>query len=398
VKRGQIPLIAAVALDMTGFGMIIPDIQTRAERYLVAESWDLPPLITHGVIIGLILSSMFIIQFFVSPIWGAKSDTLGRKNVFLACTLLSAVSMGIYALATTSLLLFVSRVLAGFGGANVAVAQASVADANDGDSRTVALGRLSAAQSGGLIAGPFFGGMVAEFLGSEWVGWIAMGLSLVGVLGVWFWGEFATTEKVGTRRKFGFGPLVREFPNLLPLVILAGAAWFSLSTLEGTFGRLLKAVWGYGEFEFGMLFGFESVIGLLVQGVILVWLVKLFREKQLLWGGYLLQGIGLAMTPFVPNLFGLFVASLFFAFGMSVANPTVNGLCSKSVSEDRQGEVFGVIQSARSVGFMLGPLIGGALFDYWNALPYLFAGGICLVVAFFAPLALPRKSDPVNAG
>jgi MFS family permease len=398
VKRGQIPLVAAVALDMTGFGMIIPDIQTRAERYLVAEAWNLPPLITNGVIIGLILSSMFIIQFFVSPIWGAKSDTLGRKNVFVACTLLSAVSMGIYALATTSILLLLSRILAGFGGANVAVAQAGVADVSEGDSRTVALGRLSAAQSGGLIAGPFFGGLVAKFLGSEWVGWIAMGLSLAGVLGVLIWGEFATSVKVGTRRKFGFGPLVKEFPNLLPLVILAGAAWFSLSTLEGTFGRLLKAVWGYGEFEFGMLFGFESVVGLLVQGVILAWLVKILREKQLLWGGYLLQGIGLAMTPFVPNLAGLFVASLFFAFGMSVANPTVNGLCSKSVSEDRQGEVFGVIQSARSVGFMLGPLIGGALFDHWNALPYLFAGGICLVVAFFAPLALPKNEDPGVAG
>ncbi len=378
--------------------MIIPDIQTRAERYLIAESWNLPPFITNGVIIGIILSSMFIIQFFVSPIWGAKSDNLGRKNVFVACTLLSAVSMGVYALATTSMLLFLSRILAGFGGANVAVAQAGVADASDGDSRTAALGRLSAAQSGGLIAGPFLGGMVAQFWGSEWVGWIAMSLSLIGAISVWVWGEFATTAKVGTRKRFGFGPLVKEFPNLLPLVILAGSAWFALSTLEGTFGRLLKAVWGYGEFEFGILFGFESVVGLCVQGLILAWLVKIFREKQLLWGGFLLQGIGLAMTPFVPNMLGLFAASLFFAFGMSVANPTVNGLCSKSVSEERQGEVFGVIQSARSVGFMLGPLIGGALFDHWNAMPYLFAGGICLLVAFFAPLALPKQEESTVAG
>lgn len=383
---------------MTGFGMIIPDIQTRAERYLKAEAWVYPPLITPGVIIGLILSSMFIIQFFVSPIWGAKSDHLGRKNVFVACTMLSAVSMAIYALATTSVLLLLSRIIAGFGGANVAVAQAGVSDSSDGSARTVALGHLSAAQSGGLIAGPFIGGLVAKFLGSEWVGWIAMSLSLIGVLAVWFFGKFASTEKVGTRKKFGFGPLIKEFPNLLPLVILAGAAWFSLSTLEGTFGRLLKSIWGYGEFEFGMLFGFESVVGLVVQGLALGWLVKIFKEKQLLWGGYLLQGIGLAITPFVPNMIGLFVASLLFAFGTSVANPTVNGLCSQSVSEERQGEVFGVIQSARSVGFMLGPLIGGALFDYWDALPYLFAGGICLIVAFFAPLALPRRTETSEAG
>lgn len=398
MKRGQVPLIAAVALDMTGFGMVIPDIQTRAERFLKAEAWDLPPFITPGVIIGLVLSSMFIIQFFVSPIWGAKSDQLGRKNVFIACTLLSVASMLVYAVASTTLWLFASRILAGFGGANVAVAQAGIADGSDEESRTVALGHLSAVQSGGLIAGPFIGGLVASQWGSEWVGWIAMTLSLIGVIGVWIWGEFATSEKVGTRRKFGFGPLVREFPRLLPLILLAGTAWFSLAALEGTFGRLLNATWGYGEFEFGILFGFESVVGLVVQAFALKWLVKHFKERNMLWGGYVLQGIGLAMTPFVPNLAGLFAASLCYAFGLSVANPTVNGLCSKAVSEERQGEVFGVIQSARSVGFMLGPLIGGALFDRWNALPYLFAGGICITVAFFAPLALPKGDQATASG
>lgn len=398
MKRSQLPLILAVGLDMTGFGMIIPDIQTRAEAFLRTEKWNLPPGVSEGVVIGLILASMFIVQFVVSPIWGGKSDRLGRKNVFVACTLLSAGSMAVYAMAGTAALLLASRVIAGFGGANVAVAQASIADSTDGKSRSVGLGYLSAAQSTGLIAGPFFGGVIARLFGSNVLGWVAMALSLAGVAAVVLWGEFAQAEKVSTRRKFGFGPLIRDFPRLLPLVVLAGAAWFALATLEGTFGRLLNATWGYDEFHFGLLFGFESVVGLVVQGLLLKWLIGMLPERWLLWAGYVLQGVGLAATPFVPNLAGLFAASLCYAFGVSVANPTVNGLCSKSVSEDRQGEVFGVLQSARSIGFMLGPLIGGALFDHWNALPYLVAGAVCASVAFASPLAMPQTEEAVAPG
>jgi len=382
MKRSQFPLVLAVALDLTGFGMIIPDIQLRAEG-MGAPGW----------LIGLILACTFMIQFLVSPVWGAKSDALGRKNVFLYCTILSVASMVVYAMAHNIAWLFVSRLLAGFGAANVAVAQASVADNSDESGRTVALGRLSAAQTGGLILGPALGGFVAHQLGSVWVGWIGAGLSAIGVVAVLLFGEFVVAEKVSIRRKFGFGPLVREFPRLLPLIFLASIAWFSLSTLEGTFGRLLKANWGYGQLEFGILFSFESVIGLVVQAVGLAYLTKYLKENQMLIGGYLLQGIGLAMTPFVPDLAGLFAASLFFAFGISVANPTVNGMCSKAVSDDRQGEVFGVIQSARSIGFMIGPLLGGFLFDFYAWLPYAVAGGICVAVALIVQFVLPNHIE-----
>ncbi|ARU42132.1 hypothetical protein CCB80_13670 [Armatimonadetes bacterium Uphvl-Ar1] len=392
MNRGTWPLIVAVGLDLAGFTMIIPDIQLRAEAFLERENWQLPPFLSVGVLIGFILSSMFIVQFFVSPIWGAKSDVWGRKRVFLGCTLLSALSMGIYAIAWSSPILLLSRILAGLGGANVAVAQASIADGSREEVRTAALGKMSAAQSVGLICGPAIGGFVAEYLGSQWVGWIGMGMSLTGAFLVWRFGHFGRAAEVGTRRKFGFGPLVREFPRLLPLVVLAGAAWFSLSALEGTFARLLDQTWSYGQREFGMLFSFEAVIGLVIQAVVLGVIIKYVKDPVLLVGSYLLQGIGLAMTPFAPGLSGLFLASFLYAVGTSVANPTVNGLCSKAVSEDRQGEVFGVIQSARSVGFMLGPLVGGALFDFWSPLPYLFAGGICVLVAFMAPLALPRAA------
>jgi len=376
VRVSAWPLIIAVALDMMGFAMIIPDIQLRAEG-LGAPGW----------MIGAILASTFVIQFFISPWWGARSDRLGRKNVFLFCTSLSAVSMALYAMADAPGWLLLSRILAGFGAANIAVAQASVVDGETHEDRTPALARLSAAQNFGMILGPGLGGWIATAIGSSQLGWIACGLSALGVLIVAIKGQFPAVEEISTRRAFGFGALLKSFPHLVPLVVLAAIAWFSLSALEGTFGRLLKAEWGYGSFEFGMLFSFESALILLVQAVFLTVITKRFKPRMILVVGYLFQGLGLAMTPFAPGLAVLFLCSGLYAFGVSIANPTVNALCSQQVPDDRQGELFGVLQSARSVGFALGPLLGGILFDWKHAAPYLLAGGVCLFAAMLAPWA-----------
>lgn len=381
------PLIIAVALDMMGFAMIIPDIQLRAEG-----------LGTPGWMIGAILASTFIIQFLVSPWWGARSDRLGRKNVFLFCTSLSALSMALYALADAPAWLLLSRILAGFGAANIAVAQASVVDGESHEDRTPALARLSAAQNFGMILGPGLGGWIASSIGSAQLGWIACGLSALGVVIVALRGQFPAVDEVSTRRPFGFGALLKSFPHLVPLVVLAAIAWFSLSALEGTFGRLLKAEWGYGSFEFGLLFSFESALILIIQAVLLTLITKRFKPRTILVAGYSFQGLGLALTPFSPGLAVLFVCSGLYAFGVSIANPTVNALCSEQVPDDRQGELFGVLQSARSVGFALGPLLGGVLFDWERAAPYLLAGCVCLLAAFLAPWASrPRGAGSPNS-
>ena len=100
--------------------------------------------------------------------------------------------------------------------------------------------------------------------------------------------------------------------------------------------------------------------------------------------GYGLQGIGLGLTPFAPNLAWLFAYSTLYAVGAGVANPTINALCSAVTPSDRQGEMFGLLQAARSVGFLLGPLLGGILFDWRPEAPYVLAAAVMLVAGLLA--------------
>jgi MFS family permease len=128
----------------------------------------------------------------------------------------------------------------------------------------------------------------------------------------------------------------------------------------------------------------------LAQGVLLAWLVRRTSDAPRVRLAYLAQGAGLAMMPFAPSLAALFGMSALYAAGSGIASGTVNGLCSRLTPPDRQGELFGLIQSARSVGFAIGPTLGGAMFDRLPASPYLLAGGTCVAAALL--VRIPRET------
>lgn len=397
--RIEVPLLIAVFLDLLGFGMVIAGFQLRAQS-LIPAGWP------KGPIIGALFASTFIIQLIASPRWGRRSDSTGRKGIVVACTLLSGAAMLVYGQAESLAMLLVSRVLAGFGSANVAVAQAMLSDAYEAEARTAALGRIGAALSSGLVIGPAVGGFLSHHGGPALVGWIGGGASLAGAVAM-----AVALPNVPPKRAQEPGKrppidltLLRDLPSLRPMVTIAAVAWFSLATLEGTFARLINRLFGYGELEFGIYFGYESLLSVIVQGSLLGLLAKRFRETPMLRLSYFAQGLGLALNPiaatiaaFFPPLGTLFVASTLFALGSSVANPTVNAICSRLTPEARQGELFGVLQGARAIGFVLGPIVGGALFD-WNATaPYLLAGAVCVVAALLLPKVAHEKGDPVGS-
>lgn len=378
MKRSEIPILIAVFLDLLGFGMIIVDIQYRAKAF-GASGW----------VIGALLTSTFVIQLFVSPKWGIFSDRIGRKPVLIACTLLSGGAMLVYGFASSLIWLFASRILSGLGAANVAVAQALISDSVESEDRTPAMGRIGAAISIGLIAGPVLAGALTAVHQAGLIGYAAGGCSLFGAAAIAIWVPHSPpkAEPEARKRTALDLHLIKELPRLRPLIIVAAVAWFSLATLEGTFGQLIKKTLSFNQVEFGLIFGYESLLSVIVQGLLLVWIRKKLKDGPLLRAAYIMQGAGLALTPFAPGLAILFVASTFYAVGAGVANPTINGLASTLTPSNRQGELFGLLQAARSIGFAIGPIVGGILFDWYYAAPYLLAGGICAFAGII--LAIP---------
>ena len=372
-------LAVLVALDLAGFGMVVSDIQFRLEGMRL-PGWG----------IGAVLSSMFVVQFPASAWWGRVADRIGPQRVLVLCTLLSAISMLVYGVARDPWMILASRMIAGAGAANVAMAYAIASRVASSEERPRLVGRLSAATVLGLSAGTALGGFIVNHQGQTALGLTGCLLSVlaaaIGFLAV------PRPEPTGPSAETKKGnPFARYAGTLGVLMVVATVGWLSLATLEGTFGRLIKATLGFSQREFGIVFGFESLVAFVAQAFAFERLSRQVAPRTILAAAFFFTGVGLLAMPFAPSMAWLLGAAAIYAAGSGLATPSLNELVAQNASEERRGEVYGTIQSLRSVGFIVGPIVGGRLFDAGPALPYVLAAAICTAVAFYAYRALGRE-------
>ncbi len=90
-------------------------------------------------------------------------------------------------LARSLAMLFASRVVDGFLGGNISLAQAYISDVTEGKERTKGFGLVGAAFGLGFIIGPAMGGALAGGGNYALPALVAAGLSLLNLLGVLVW-------------------------------------------------------------------------------------------------------------------------------------------------------------------------------------------------------------------
>jgi DHA1 family tetracycline resistance protein-like MFS transporter len=143
-------LWVTVAVDLVGFGIVLPILPLYAKRFH-ASSLEAT----------LLVAAFSAASFVCSPLWGRLSDRVGRKPVLIVSLVGTAVASLVTGLAGGLVVLFVGRVIDGVSGASVSVAQASVADLAAPDERPRLFGLLGAAFGIGFVAGPAIGALGA---------------------------------------------------------------------------------------------------------------------------------------------------------------------------------------------------------------------------------------------
>jgi MFS family permease len=111
--------------------------------------------------VGAVVGVYSIMQFFFAPVWGRLSDRIGRRPVILASLTASCIGYLLFAFANNLTLLFVSRIIAGAGGANISTAQAYITDMTTPERRAKGMGLIGAAFGLGFILGPPLSGILA---------------------------------------------------------------------------------------------------------------------------------------------------------------------------------------------------------------------------------------------
>lgn len=369
---GLSPLITVfltVFIDLLGFGIVIPLLPIYSHVHGASE-----------LQLGLLFGSFSAMQFLFAPFWGRVSDRIGRRPVLLGGLFGTALSYVLFAYADTLPLLFASRLLAGFFGANVSTAQAYIADVTTPADRAKGMGLIGAAFGLGFTFGPLLGGELVGY-SSRAPGFAAAGLSLAAaVFGLVNLGETGTRH--GTARIFGIDAVRTATRDgrigiALVLAFLAIAAFSAFESMfirfglarfpavfdmpgglvEPTIEQILAAAPIAGRYMF-----FIGLVAAVIQGGLIRRLVPRFGETRLIVAGPAILGAALLVVGLAPTWTLVLVGCALMPLGFGINNPSINGLISRASPADRQGAFMGLNQSLASLARVCGPVFAGWTF------------------------------------
>ncbi len=392
-RSSLLPVFLTVFIDLLGFGIVIPLLPIYSEAYRAGE-----------LQLGLLFASFSAMQLVFAPFWGRLSDRIGRRPVLIGGLVVTAFSYLLFGLATNMVMLFAARMLAGFFGANVATAQAYVADVTEPRDRAKGMGMIGAAFGLGFTFGPLIGG---EMVGVSMMapGFVAAGLSATAAV-VGFLRLPEPPRHRGTAtRIFSFDtllvalrePRIGTLHLLYFLGILAFSGFESMfvrfglakfphifgvpeAISEATMDQILGAAPIAGRYMFAI-----GLIAAVIQGGLIRRLVPRFGETRLIVAGPFFLGVALTVIGLASSWTMVIVGCAVMPLGFGINNPSVQGLLSRAVSAERQGAFLGLNQSLGSLARVVGPVVAGAIFQWGGAsLPFFFSSALLLIAVFVA--------------
>lgn len=372
-----------VALDLIGFGMIVPILGRYAERFGAG-----------GLEVGLLFASFAVAQMIFSPILGKLSDRIGRKPVIIIALIGSAAGSFITGAAGSLWVLFLGRFIDGASGASIAVAQGAIADIAPPEQRARLMGMLGAAFGVGFVLGPALGGLAA--LGGPHVPFYLAGtLAAVNAVAAYIRLPETKTTAPPTTTTTAL-PAGSRSPVLVRFAAVSFIATLAFSGFEATFSLFGQERFDLTEGSTALVFVFVGVVLVAVQATLIGPMTTTWGSRKMLRAGLVLVGVGLFVlaASFVWPL--LFVALFLLAFGQGMAAPSTTALVAEEAPPERRGEALGYQQSVSAFARIAGPITAGLLFDGVNAgTPYI-VGGVLFFVALVAvwPITNAVRTTP----
>jgi multidrug resistance protein len=377
-------LIGTMLVDMIGFGIVLPLLPFYAVEF-GAANWLVGPLV----------ASFSVAQLIATPFWGRISDRYGRRPLILAGLVFSAVSYVLFGLATTVLVLFVSRIVQGASGGTIAVAQAYVADTTAPERRAQVLGWLSAATGAAFMIGPAIGSWAYQWGGHQAPGFFAAGLCVVNLLFALRFLPEPAAVKSRAQSSLSVPPLRDVLGTALrqPLFTMIAIYFLGMgafSSITAIFPLFLGARFGIDESTVGYVFLAVGAVSVLVRGLVVGPAVHRFGEPWVSCAGALSLTMGMGVGAIAHTYVTLILAITLIAGGTGTLFPPLAALISRSAAPEVQGSTLGINQFFGGVARVLGPLWGAAVFAiYGPSAPFLTAM-VGVGLALFITSRLPR--------
>lgn len=379
------------------------DSQTKASANLLNRPmflWSLPftflyfslPVLSKrfgasAVEIGGLFSVFTATTVLLRPVVGWALDRVSAKLFLVVALCIYGVAMGVFAYADTLQVLYAARIVQGIGSSFLwTAAYTIIAGLTASEARGKALGKLNQITTQGGLVGVFVGFFLISSL-PEAIGWKTafVGFSILTLIGALIAARTLPALRPEPQATQG-GPAVSPaLLRLLFIVFIMGVPEAMMSPIYLTYlqdkftANMETMAWAF--FPAGVASAlFSTRLGALSD--------RYGRVQMMALG---LAGAGLVslLMPGVPSLAWLAVLYTLTIVMWGISEPAETALVADLTGQERRGLAYGLYDFVENLGFVIGPVLGGLLYDtIGRAIPFYLYGAMSIVGAILVLVLL----------
>ena len=396
-----------VFLDLLGLGIIIPILPAL----LLDPIGGILPVTysfsTRTILYGFLIASYPLAQFFGAPILGSLADQKGRKKILLLSLMgtVTGYAIFIFGIVTSNIyLLFLGRIVDGFTGGNISIAQSAIADVSTKETKSKNFGLIGMAFGLGFIIGPYIGGKLSDSSIVSWFSYatpfyLTILLATINVLLVIrnFPETLVVKKEIEINLFTGFVNIKKAFTfkNLRVMFLVVFLLTVGFNFFTQFFQVFLYEKFKFTQSQVGDFFAYMGLWIAIAQGAILRPLSKKLKPAKILNYSIILLAISFPFLLVPHDRVWLYLIVPFIAIFQGLNQPNGTAIISNLVDNHKQGEILGINQSVSSIAQALPPIIAGFVTSVNINLPTWFAAGATLLAWIIFKLFFREDKDKI---
>jgi MFS transporter, DHA1 family, multidrug resistance protein len=360
-------------------------------------------------LVGVLMGASTLTGVFTKFLFGAFSDSVGRRRMLLLATAVTGFVPIFYFLGDSFPYLIAVRLVQGIATAILGpVGSAVVADLAASDERGFRLGTFSSAFRSGQLVAPWIGGFLIQWAGYRYPFAAAAIAGVVAFAMTLTWPETATVERRTMRRHLarmreGFREVFSSRP-ILATSVAEALQFFATGLLQAMLPIYATEVAGLSPLQAGTLWGVQLAVPILSK--------PLFGRLSDRWGrigqivaGFVIGAIGVFTVVLTTSFWPLMLACALYGLGVAVTTSATAAYVTDLCRQQDYGAAHGVFGTIYDIGHWGGQTLSGILV---GAVGYqvtfgIYAGGLLVASVMFAflgraPTERVRSSSAARPG
>ncbi|NIM92618.1 MAG: MFS transporter [Anaerolineales bacterium] len=350
--------------------------------------------------IGVFFAAFSVIPVIVRPFLGRALDRWGRRPFFVIGLLGYTLAMIMFSFSGTITMITIARLIQGLGAAFLWIsAYTIVADIAKATGRGYDFGLIDEGANRGAIIGTFVGFGVFFYLMSQGAElrqtWFIVFACFVVPTAIGFWNGLRgvpETRPETVSKPIEGRPISSQLFALMAIVFITGASTAMVWPLLMIFlSDILNA-------EVNMLaiaYLPAALIGAFLPSRMGI-LTDRFGRKGPMIAGLLIGAVASALIPQLRSIIALSILWAVENLGFVTATPAQRAFVADIAGEELRGTNYGLYTFALFFGAVIGPLVGGWLYDeVGNSSPF-YLNAIVLGIAALLVIVLLRETHPTS--